>query len=157
MGSESDMPIAEKASAVLSSFGIEFSVHILSAHRTPYAAADFAKNARRGGYGVIIALAGMAAHLAGALAAQTSLPVIGVPCSGGILDGLDALLSTVQMPGGVPVASVAVNGGANAAHLAAQILAVADEELAKKIVEGRLKMAAELNEKNKKLSGGKKS
>ena len=151
LGSDSDLPVAEKAFQVFESFGITWTAHIISAHRTPEAAADFAKNARRNGYGVIIAFAGMAAHLAGVLAAQTTLPVIGVPCSSAVLDGLDALLSTVQMPAGVPVAAVAVNGGANAAYLAAHILAVGDEELAKKIVDFRIKMAGEVNEKNNML------
>jgi 5-(carboxyamino)imidazole ribonucleotide mutase len=142
------MPAAEKAFAVLKSLEIPWTGHIISAHRTPDAAAEFAKNARRRGYGVLIAFAGMAAHLAGSLAAQTTLPVIGVPCSGGILDGLDALLATVQMPSGVPVAALAVNGGANAAYLAAEILAVSDDGLAKKLVDLRVSMAESVGAKN---------
>ena len=148
MGSDSDMPAAEKAFAVLKSLEIPWTAHIISAHRTPDAAAEFAKTARRRGYGVLIAFAGMAAHLAGALAAQTTLPVLGVPCSGGILDGLDALLATVQMPQGVPVAALAVNGGANAAYLAAEILAVSDDGLAKRLVDLRVAMAEAVSAKN---------
>lgn len=133
MGSDSDLPIVKKATDMLTLLEIPFEVHVYSAHRTPVEARDFALNARKNGFGVIIAAAGMAAHLAGALAANTTLPVIGIPCKGGALDGIDALLSTVQMPTGIPVATVALNGGANAALLAAQILAVSDEELAKKL------------------------
>jgi 5-(carboxyamino)imidazole ribonucleotide mutase len=148
LGSDSDMPVAEKAFAVLKALEIPWTGHIISAHRTPDAAAEFAKNARRRGYGVLIAFAGMAAHLAGSLASQTTLPVIGVPCSGGILDGLDALLATVQMPSGVPVAALSVNGGANAAYLAAEILAVSDDGLAKKLVDLRVSMAEAVSAKN---------
>ncbi len=133
MGSDSDLPIVKKATDMLTLLEIPFEVHVYSAHRTPVEARDFALNARKNGFGVIIAAAGMAAHLAGALAANTTLPVIGIPCKGGALDGIDALLSTVQMPTGIPVATVALNGGANAALLAAQILAVSDEALAKKL------------------------
>ena len=133
MGSDSDLPIIRKATAMLDTLCIPFEVHIYSAHRTPAEAGEFAANARKNGFGVIIAAAGMAAHLAGALAARTSLPVIGIPCKSTNLDGLDALLATVQMPTGVPVATVAIDGGANAALLAAQILAVSDEELAAKL------------------------
>ena len=133
MGSDSDLPIIQKAVDVLKSFGAPYEVHIYSAHRTPVEARDFALSARDNGFGVLIAAAGMAAHLAGAIAANTTLPVIGIPCKGPVLDGLDALLSTVQMPTGIPVATVAVNGGANAALLAAQILAVADADLAAKL------------------------
>ena len=133
MGSDSDLPIIQKATDMLKSLEIPFEVHIYSAHRTPVEARDFALNARENGFGVLIAVAGMAAHLAGAIAANTTLPVIGIPCKGGMMDGLDALLSTVQMPTGIPVATVALNGGANAALLAAQILAVSDADLAAKL------------------------
>ncbi len=137
MGSDSDLPIIRKATDALKGLDIPFEVHIYSAHRTPEAAAAFAKGARDNGFGAIIAAAGMAAHLAGALAANTTLPVIGIPCRGANLDGLDALLSTVQMPTGIPVATVAIDGGANAALLAAQILAVEDKALAEKLNEKR--------------------
>ena len=133
MGSDSDLPIIRKATGMLDNLGISYEVHIYSAHCTPAEAGDFASNARKNGFGVIIAAAGMAAHLAGALAARTSLPVIGIPCKSTNLDGLDALLATVQMPTGVPVATVAIDGGANAALLAAQILAVSDDELAARL------------------------
>ena len=137
MGSDSDLPIVGKAVDILKTFEIPFEVHIYSAHRTPIEARDFAVSARENGYGALICAAGMAAHLAGAIAANTTLPVIGIPCKGGMMDGLDALLSTVQMPTGIPVATVAINGGANAALLAVQILAVSDPELAKKLDEKR--------------------
>ncbi|MBR6783550.1 MAG: 5-(carboxyamino)imidazole ribonucleotide mutase [Clostridia bacterium] len=133
MGSDSDLPIIKKATDMLDALGIPFEVHVYSAHRTPEQARDFSVNARANGFGVIIAAAGMAAHLAGAVAANTTLPVIGIPCKGPVFDGMDALLATVQMPTGIPVATVAVNGGANAALLAAQILAVEDKELAAKL------------------------
>ena len=133
MGSDSDLPIIQKATDMLRSLEMPFEVHVYTAHRTPVEARDFAVNAKANGFGVLIAAAGMAAHLAGAIAANTTLPVIGIPCKGPVLDGMDALLATVQMPTGIPVATVAINGGANAALLAAQILAVADEELAKKL------------------------
>ena len=133
MGSDSDLPILRKAMDTLSSLGIPFECHVYSAHRTPEQARDFSVNARKNGFGCIIAAAGMAAHLAGAVAANTTLPVIGIPCKGPVLDGMDALLATVQMPTGIPVATVAINGGANAALLAAQILAVSDPELAEKL------------------------
>lgn len=133
MGSNSDLAIAEKAVAPLKEYGVPFEVHVFSAHRTPDAAGEFAANARANGFGVIIAIAGMAAHLAGALAARTTLPVIGIPVKSGGLGGLDALLATVQMPSGVPVATVAVDGGANAAILAVQMLALSDESLAEKL------------------------
>ena len=133
MGSDSDLPIIKKATDMLSSLEIPFEVHIYSAHRTPVEARDFALNARDNGFGVLIAAAGMAAHLAGAIAANTTLPVISIPCKSSVLDGMDALLSTVQMPTGTPVATVAIIGGANAALLAAQIIAVEDKELAKKL------------------------
>ena len=133
MGSDSDLPIIKKATAALQGLGIPYEVHIYSAHRTPVEARDFALNARQNGFGVLIAAAGMAAHLAGAIAANTTLPVIGIPCKSSVLDGMDALLSTVMMPTGIPVATVAINGGANAALLAAQILAVEDTDLADKL------------------------
>ena len=139
MGSDSDLPIVQKAIDTLKDLEIPFEVHVYSAHRTPEQARDFARNARENGFGVIIAAAGMAAHLAGAIAANTTLPVIGIPCKGSVLDGIDALLSTVQMPSGIPVATVAINGAANAALLAAQILAVTDTALAEKL--GALRQA----------------
>ena len=137
MGSTSDLPVAEKAIQVLKEYEIETEVRVLSAHRCPNEAREFASSARESGFSCIIALAGMAAHLAGAMAANTTLPVIGVPCSGAKLDGMDALLSTVQMPSGIPVATVAVDGGKNAALLAVQIMAVSDAELAQKLDEAR--------------------
>ena len=133
MGSDSDLPILRKAMDTLTSLEIPYEVHIYSAHRTPEEARDFAMNARKNGFGCLIAAAGMAAHLAGAIAANTTLPVIGLPCKGPCFDGMDALLSTVMMPSGIPVATVAVNGGVNAALLAAQILAVSDDALAAKL------------------------
>ena len=133
MGSDSDLPILQKTMDTLASLGIPYECHIYSAHRTPEEAGAFARNARNNGFGVIIAAAGMAAHLAGAMAANTTLPVIGIPCKSTYLDGIDALLSTVQMPSGIPVATVAINGGVNAALLSAQILAVGDEDLAAKL------------------------
>lgn len=142
MGSDSDLPIIQKAVDVLKSFGAPYEVHIYSAHRTPVEARDFALSARENGFGVLIAAAGMAAHLAGAIAANTTLPVIGIPCKGPVLDGMDALLATVQMPTGIPVATVAINGGANAALLALQILAVSEPELAAKLDEKRRNDAA---------------
>ena len=138
MGSDSDLPIVQKAMDVLKSFDIPFEAHVYSAHRTPTQALEFANKAKDNGFGVIIAAAGMAAHLAGVLASQTTLPVIGIPCSSKNLDGLDALLATVQMPTGVPVATVAVNGAANAAILSAQILALGDDALAKKLADKKL-------------------
>ena len=152
MGSVSDLPIVQKAIDTLNAFEIPNEVHVYSAHRTPYQAAEFAKNARNNGFGVIIAAAGMAAHLAGALAAQTTLPVIGIPCSSSNLDGLDALLSTVQMPSGIPVATVAINGATNAAILAAQMIALSDEALAKKLDEKREKDSATVLEKDAELN-----
>ena len=133
MGSASDLPIVKKGLDTLSSLGIPFEVHVYSAHRTPLEAAEFTKNAKKNGFGVLIAAAGMAAHLAGAVAANTTLPVIGIPCKSTNLDGLDALLATVQMPSGIPVATVAIDGATNAALLAAEILALSDEELAEKL------------------------
>ena len=133
MGSDSDLPILRKTMDTLSSLDIPFECHVFSAHRTPVEARDFALNARANGIGVMIAAAGMAAHLAGAIAANTTLPVIGIPCKSTCLDGMDALLSTVMMPSGIPVATVAVNGGVNAALLAAEIIAVSDDALAAKL------------------------
>ncbi len=133
MGSDSDLPVVKKTTDMLSKYGIPFEVHVYSAHRTPEEARNFSLNARENGFGCIIAAAGMAAHLAGAIAANTTLPVIGIPCRGAALDGMDALLSTVMMPSGIPVATVAIDGGKNAAVLAAQILAVEDAELAAKL------------------------
>ena len=148
MGSDSDLPIVEKATDMLKALGIPYEAHIFSAHRTPDEAASFASAARENGFGAIIAFAGMAAHLAGALAARTTLPVIGVPCKSSVFDGMDALLSTVQMPSGIPVATVAVNGGANAALLAAEILAVEDVALAAKLDDKRRADAAKVLEKD---------
>ena len=148
MGSDSDLPIIQKTTDMLNALQIPFEVHVYSAHRTPVEARDFALSARDNGFGVLICAAGMAAHLAGALAANTTLPVIGIPCKGGMMDGLDALLSTVQMPTGIPVATVAINGGANAALLAAQILAVTDAEIAKKLDEKRANDAKVVLEKD---------
>ena len=149
MGSDSDLPIIKKATDMLKSLQIPFEVHIYSAHRTPVEARDFALNARENGFGVLIAAAGMAAHLAGAIAANTTLPVIGIPCKSSNLDGMDALLSTVQMPTGIPVATVAINGAANAALLAAQIIAVEDKELASKLDAKRASDAAAVLAKDK--------
>ena len=149
MGSDSDLPIVKKATDMLTTLDIPFEVHVYSAHRTPVEARDFALNARKNGFGVLIAAAGMAAHLAGAIAANTTLPVIGIPCKGGMMDGLDALLSTVQMPTGIPVATVALNGAANAALLAAQIIAVEDADLAAKLDAKRASDAAVVLEKDK--------
>ena len=156
MGSDSDLPVIQKATDMLDSLGIPYEVHVYSAHRTPDEARDFARAAADNGFGVMIAAAGMAAHLAGAIAANTVLPVIGIPCKSSVLDGMDALLSTVMMPSGIPVATVAINGGANAALLAAQILAVSDAELyaklaakraadCKKVLEKDLAISAQFN------------
>ena len=148
MGSDSDLPIIKKATDVLDSFEVPYEVHIYSAHRTPVEARDFSVNARKNGFGVIIAAAGMAAHLAGAVAANTTLPVIGIPCKSSVFDGMDALLSTVQMPTGIPVATVAVNGGANAALLAIEMLSIEDAALAEKLDAKRAKDAAAVLEKD---------
>lgn len=154
MGSASDLPVVEKAVATLKEYGVESETHVYSAHRTPEEARDFALKARERGFGAIIAAAGMAAHLAGAVAANTTLPVIGIPCKSSVLDGMDALLSTVMMPPGIPVATVAINGAQNAALLAIEILAVTDAELAAKLDAARntgaekvLRSDAEVNEK----------
>lgn len=149
MGSDSDLPVVEKGIQVLKDYGIPFEVHVFSAHRTPAETSEFTKNAAANGFGVIIAAAGMAAHLAGAIAANTMLPVIGIPVSGKVLDGMDALLSTAQMPPGIPVATVAVNGAANAAHLAAQILALSDAALAAKLQAARETGRQNVLQKNK--------
>ena len=148
MGSDSDWPVVKAACAQLKEFGIPYEAHILSAHRTPAQAAEFAKGARENGFGAIICAAGMAAHLAGAFAANTTLPVIGIPMKGGAMDGLDALLATVQMPSGIPVATVALGGAKNAAVLAAQILAVSDAELAAKLDQARRDMADQIAAKD---------
>lgn len=152
MGSDSDLPIIKKATDMLTTLGIPFEVHVYSAHRTPDEARDFSRNARENGFGVIIAAAGMAAHLAGAVAANTTLPVIGIPCKSTVLDGMDALLATVQMPTGIPVATVAINGAANAALLAAQIIAVEDKDLADKLDAKRKADAAKVLEKEAAIS-----
>lgn len=149
MGSDSDLPVVKKAIDVLNEFAIPHEVHVYSAHRTPIEAAQFSKTARQNGFGAIIAAAGMAAHLAGAIAANTTLPVIGIPVSSANLGGIDALLSTVQMPTGIPVATVAVNGAANAAILCAQILALEDKALAEALDAKRQKDAQKVLEKNK--------
>ncbi len=148
MGSDSDLPILRKTMDTLKSLDIPFECRIYSAHRTPVEARDFALNARNNGFGVIIAAAGMAAHLAGAIAANTTLPVIGIPCKGPCFDGMDALLSTVMMPSGIPVATVAVNGGVNAALLAAQIIAVEDAGLAARLDQKRAADARKVLEKD---------
>ena len=151
MGSDSDLPILQKTMDTLDSLGIPYECHVYSAHRTPEEARDFALSARENGFGVMIAAAGMAAHLAGAIAANTTLPVIGIPCKSTALDGMDALLSTVMMPSGIPVATVAINGGVNAALLSAQILAVEDAELASKLDAKRTSDAAMVLEKDNAL------
>lgn len=149
MGSDSDLPIIKKATAVLDDLGISYTVNIYSAHRTPEQARDFALNARDNNYGALICAAGMAAHLAGAIAANTTLPVIGIPCASQYLDGMDALLSTVQMPSGIPVATVAIDGAVNSALLAIEILSLGEPELEKKLAEKRAKDTATVLEKNK--------
>ncbi len=151
MGSDSDLPVVRKAVDTLKSFEIPFEIHIYSAHRTPEEARDFSVNARKNDFGVLICAAGMAAHLAGAVAANTTLPVIGIPCKSSNFDGLDALLSTVMMPSGIPVATVAVDGATNAALLAAEILAVSDENLAKKLDDKRRADAEKVLEKDRKI------
>ncbi len=149
MGSDSDLPVVEKAINTLKEYEVPFEVHVFSAHRTPVEARDFSVNARANGFGAIIAAAGMAAHLAGAIAANTTLPVIGIPVKSKNLDGMDALLSTVQMPTGIPVATVAIDGAANAALIAIQILAVSDQALAEKLDKARAEGAKKVLEKNK--------
>ncbi len=152
MGSDSDLPVVEKAISKLAEFGVPYEVQVLSAHRTPAEAAAFSKKARRRGFSVIIAAAGKAAHLAGAIAANTTLPVIGIPIKSSTLDGLDALLSTVQMPSGIPVATVAIDGAENAALLAVSILSVSDRVLAKKLAEAREAAAEAVRAKNQAVS-----
>lgn len=147
MGSDSDWKNVKPCCEQLKALDIPFEAHILSAHRTPEQAAKFAKSARRNGFGVIICAAGMAAHLAGAFAANTTLPVIGIPMKGGALDGMDALLATVQMPSGIPVATVALNGAKNAAWLAAEMLALSDRELTRKLEQSRVDMAQQIADK----------
>jgi len=152
MGSDSDLPVVEKAAEKLSEYGVPYEVHIYSAHRTPEQARAFARGARENGFGAIIAAAGKAAHLAGALAANTTIPVIGIPMKASELDGMDALLSTVQMPSGIPVATVAINGAANAALLAIQILSITDGELAAKLKDAREKECRKILEKDAAIS-----
>ena len=149
MGSDSDLPVVQKAIEVLDEYDIPYEVHVYSAHRTPEQARDFSLNARKNGFGAIIAAAGKAAHLAGALAANSTLPVIGIPVKSSTLDGLDALLSTVQMPSGIPVATVAIDGAANAALLAIEILAVSDPVLASKLDKAREEAAQKVLEKDR--------
>ena len=153
MGSDSDLPIIEKTIDVLKELNIQYEVHIYSAHRTPEKARNWALSARENGIGVIIAAAGMAAHLAGTIAANTTLPVIGIPCKSATLEGMDALLSTVMMPSGIPVATVAIDGGKNAALLAAEILAVDDDELAEKLKERRTAESEAVLMKDEKIQG----
>ena len=152
MGSASDLSVMEKATGILDSYEIPYEVHVYSAHRTPHEAAEFAEKAKENGFGVIIAGAGMAAALAGVLAAHTTLPVIGVPLKSAALDGVDALLATCMMPSGIPVATVAIDGAKNAAYLAAEILAVGDEALAKKISDDRKKMHDDVIAKNEEVT-----
>ncbi len=152
MGSDSDLPIVEKAVNTLREFDVPFEVHVFSAHRTPVEAKEFSQNARKNGFGVIIAAAGMAAHLAGAIAANTTLPVIGIPINCGKLDGLDALLSTVMMPSGIPVATVAIDGAVNADLLGIQILAVNDPDLAAKLDSKRADDSEKVLKKNEAIS-----
>ncbi len=149
MGSDSDLPVVQKCVDVLNALGLPYEAHVYSAHRTPEEARRFAVSAQENGFGVLIAAAGMAAHLAGAIAANTVLPVIGIPCAGGAMDGLDALLSTVMMPSGIPVATVAIGGGANAAYLAAQILSVSDDALRAKVAAARERAAQAVLEKDR--------
>lgn len=151
MGSDSDLPIVEKAIKTLQKYEVPFEVHVYSAHRTPEESKEFSQNAIKNGFGAIIAAAGKAAHLAGAIAANTTLPVIGIPIKSSTLDGLDALLSTVQMPSGMPVATVAIDGAENAALLAIQILAVNDEELSQKLIQAREQNKKAVLEKNEKI------
>ena len=152
MGSDSDLPVVSKAADVLSDYGVPFEVHVFSAHRTPEQAGDFARNAIDNGFGVIIAAAGKAAHLAGAIAANTVLPVIGIPIKASSLEGMDALLSTVQMPAGIPVAAVAIDGAANAALLAVQILAVSDGDLSARLISERKKAEEAVLNKDREIS-----
>ena len=152
MGSDSDLPVVEKAINVLKEFEVPFEVHVFSAHRTPEQAKAFTQSARENGFGVMIAAAGMAAHLAGAIAANTTLPVIGIPVKSAALDGMDALLSTVMMPSGIPVATVAINGAANAAYLALHIIALSDDELSNKLIASREAAAQKVLSKDAEIS-----
>lgn len=151
MGSDSDFPVVKDAAVELKKLDVPYEIHVMSAHRTPEEASEFAKNAKKNGFGVIISAAGMAAHLGGVLAAQTILPVIGIPVSGSRLDGMDALLATVQMPKGIPVATVAINGAGNAGILAAQMLALSDDTIAEKLEKMKVDMREAVIEKDKKL------
>ena len=151
MGSDSDLPVVEKAMTTLDEFGVPYEVHVFSAHRTPVEAKEFSSSARANGFGAIIAAAGMAAHLAGAIAANTTLPVIGIPCKSSNLDGMDALLAIVQMPPGIPVATVAINGAMNAALLAVQMLAIGDKELAEKFAEYKNDLKKKIVKANEEL------
>lgn len=151
MGSDSDFPVVKKAAIELKRYGVPYEVRVMSAHRTPEAACKFASEAKQNGFGIIIAAAGMAAHLAGVLAGHTTLPVIGIPIKSAVLDGMDALLATVMMPSGIPVATVAIDGAKNAAVLAVQMLALSDETLAKKLEDEKEAMAKAVYEKDKKL------
>ena len=152
MGSDSDLPIVQKAIDIFKEFEVPYEVNVYSAHRTPDEALAYAKGAKENGFDVIIAAAGMAAHLAGVIAANTTIPVIGIPCKSESLDGLDALLSTVQMPSGIPVATVAINGAANAGYLAVEILALKDKKLEEKLIIKRNEMKEKVLEKNTKIN-----
>ncbi len=152
MGSDSDFPVMEGCFKILKRFGVEYEVHIASAHRSPAKASELASNAKENGFSAIIAAAGLAAHLAGVLAAHTILPVIGIPCKGGALNGVDALYATVQMPTGIPVATVAIDGGSNAALLAVQIIAVSDDEMSSKLLEYKKELASSVDVKEEKLN-----
>lgn len=151
MGSDSDFPVVKSALTELKKYGVEFECRVMSAHRTPAEASEFASNAKANGFGAIICAAGMAAHLAGVVAGHTTLPVIGIPMKSAALEGMDALLATVMMPPGVPVATVGINGAKNAAVLAVQMLAISDEELAQKLADEKQKMADGVREKDAKL------
>ncbi len=152
MGSDSDFPVMEGCFKILKRFGVEYEVHIASAHRSPAKASELASKAKENGFSAIIAAAGLAAHLAGVLAAHTILPVIGIPCKGGALNGVDALYATVQMPTGIPVATVAIDGGSNAALLAVQIIAVSDDEMSSKLLEYKKELASSVDVKEEKLN-----
>ena len=152
MGSDSDLPILEKTMDALKSLSVPYEVHVYSAHRTPDEAIAFARNAEDNGFGVLICAAGMAAHLAGVVAANTTLPVIGIPCKSSVLDGMDALLSTVMMPSGIPVATVAINGGANAGLLAAEIIALTDADLSARLKAKRKADTEKVLEKDRKVA-----
>lgn len=151
MGSDSDFPVVKKAVDELKAYGVPYECHVMSAHRSPQLAADFAANSKKNGFGVIICAAGMAAHLAGVVAGHTTLPVIGIPCKSAALDGMDALLATVMMPSGIPVATVAIDGAKNAAILAIQMLALSDDTLAEKLERAKLDMLEGVKEKDARL------